>query len=726
MDVTATPMKTLLKRFQSFKPPTLKGTENPVECDNWLEDIDQLFESLDYTDEHRLRLVIHKLHEVAKSLWINTKKTLKNKVSYKKDKGAEFANLKQGNLNVEDYVAMFSALLKFAPHVDENEEAKADHFVNGLNPNIFTLVNNRRPNNLADALDKAKGAEAGLARQKGIPFTPPPAIHAVVVAVEGNSSGRRKSSLRSQVVVPQVLVANEDPRLDRVLVLLVCIAINVEDDMPATNAEGYLAVVIYTIKPNILLEYAHNVVLEVHKYEGNEIEIDCIVLSFSDFDYIIGIDMLTKYKAKVDCFHKVVRFRPEMATKWKFYGKGLQARIPLISVLSMTSLLQKGAEGFLIYAIDVLKTSLKLADFPVKLEDLLAKGYIRPSISPWGASILFVRKKDGSMRLCIDYRQLNNETVKNRYPLHRIDDLFDQLQGSSVYSKIAQRFGYHQLRNLCDHANHLRIVLKTLREEKLYAKLSKCEFWLQKVVFLGHIIPGDGISVDPIKVEAVINWPRPTSVPKIRSFMGLAGYYHRFIRDFSSIAKPITQLTQKNALKSNADVDVLSRKICSLSLSTIGISHLVDDCCTSGLIFETDVKSIRVCAIRAEPDLLVRIKEAQKNDQSIQNSIEIVKEEHKFEYKVTADEVLYMNNRIVVPNISELRQDILKEAHCSRFSIHHGGRKIYNDMKNQYWWKQIKSDVTEFVAKCLNCQQVKAERKKPGGLLQSLSIPEWK
>ena len=103
----------------------------------------------------------------------------------------------------------------------------------------------------------------------------------------------------------------------------------------------------------------------------------------------------------------------------------------------------------------------------------------------------------------------------------------------------------------------------------------------------------------------------------------------------------------------------------------------------------------------------------------------MVRTGHQSEYQIR-DGVLYVNNRIVVPNVSELRQRILTEEHNSRFSIHPGGRKMYNDLKTQYWWKQMKSDVTEFVAKCLNCQQVKAERKKPGGLLQSLSIPEWK
>ncbi|KZV49525.1 hypothetical protein F511_24474 [Dorcoceras hygrometricum] len=184
-------METLLKRFKSFKPPTLTGTESAIECENWLEDIEQLFEALEYTDERRVKLIIHQLHGVGKSWWVATKKALETQgtvitwavfrtafyqrffpVSYRKDKGAEFANLRQGQLNIEDYVAKFTSLLKFAPHVAMNDEAQADQFINGLNPDVFTLVNTGRPNTFADALNRAKGAEAGLLRQRRAQFVP--------------------------------------------------------------------------------------------------------------------------------------------------------------------------------------------------------------------------------------------------------------------------------------------------------------------------------------------------------------------------------------------------------------------------------------------------------------------------------------------------------------------------------------------------------------------------
>ncbi|RVW59896.1 Transposon Ty3-G Gag-Pol polyprotein [Vitis vinifera] len=250
---------------------------------------------------------------------------------------------------------------------------------------------------------------------------------------------------------------------------------------------------------------------------------------------------------------------------------------------------------------------VELKELKVQLQELLDKGFIRPSVSPWGAPVLFVKKKDGSMRLCIDYRELNKVTVRNKYPLPRIDDLFDQLQGACVFSKIDLRSGYHQLRvrgedvpktafrtryghyeflvmpfgltnapaafmdlmnrvfkpyldqfvvvfiddilvysrSREEHEGHLSIVLQTLRDKQLYAKLKKCEFWLDRISFLGHVVSNDDISVDPGKVDAVANWRRPSTVTEIRSFLGPAGYYRRFIEGFSKIALPLTKLTQK-------------------------------------------------------------------------------------------------------------------------------------------------------------------------------------
>jgi hypothetical protein len=246
----------------------------------------------------------------------------------------------------------------------------------------------------------------------------------------------------------------------------------------------------------------------------------------------------------------------------------------------------------------------ELVELKKKIDELSEKGYIRPRTSPWAAPVLFVEKKDGTRRMCIDYRALNEVTIKNKCPLPRIEDLFDQLRGASVFSKIDLRSGYHHLRirpsdipkttfitmyglyeftvmsfgltnepaffmNLMnsvfmdyldkfvvvfiddiliysqseeEHVNHLGMVLQRLREHRLYAKLSKCELWIDEVLFLGHIINKEGLAVDPKKVADILNWKAPTDARGIKSFIGMAGYYRRFIEGFSKIAKPMTAL----------------------------------------------------------------------------------------------------------------------------------------------------------------------------------------
>ncbi|KAG8490957.1 hypothetical protein CXB51_014090 [Gossypium anomalum] len=215
----------------------------------------------------------------------------------------------------------------------------------------------------------------------------------------------------------------------------------------------------------------------------------------------------------------------------------------------------------------------ELKELKAQLQELTDRGFARPSFSPWGAPVLFVKKKDGTMRLCIDYRQLNKVTIKNKYPLPHIDDLFDQLKGALVFSKIDLRSGYYQLRvrdseipkttfrtryivfiddtlvysrDETEHAKHIRLVLQMLRDKHLYGKFSKCEFWLREVSFLGHVVSASGIRVDPSKILAVLKWKPPRNVTEVRSFLGLAGYYRRFVKGFSMIATLMTKLLYKD------------------------------------------------------------------------------------------------------------------------------------------------------------------------------------
>jgi hypothetical protein len=251
-------------------------------------------------------------------------------------------------------------------------------------------------------------------------------------------------------------------------------------------------------------------------------------------------------------------------------------------------------------------SSRELLELRKQLDELLKAGFIQPSKSPFGAPILFVKKKDGTMRMCVDYRALNNVTIKNNYALPRIDELFDRLQGARYFTKLDLRSGYHQIRIAAgdapktafrtryghfeflvlpfgltnapatfmhlmhqtfraqlddfvlvflddiliysktaeEHGKHVRTVLEILRKEKLYAKESKCEFFKTEVEFLGHHVGRDGVRMMDDKIKAVAEWPQPKKAGDVRAFLGTAGYYRKFIRNFSAVAAPLSELTK--------------------------------------------------------------------------------------------------------------------------------------------------------------------------------------
>jgi hypothetical protein len=363
-----------------------------------------------------------------------------------------------------------------------------------------------------------------------------------------------------------------------------------------------------------------------------------IVMGTQGIDVILGMNWLDKYQAIISCDKRTIKLVfplgeevvtelvPPEPKKGSCYQMAVESSevdpIEIIKVVSeFPDVFPKDLPGMppeqkVEFAIELLPGTApifkrayrisgpELVELKKQIDELSEKGYIRPSTSPWAAPVLFVEKKDGTKRMCIDYRALNEVTIKNKYPLPRIEDMFDQLRGASVFSKIDLRSGYHQLRirssdipktafitkyglyeftvmsfgltnapaffmNLMnsvfmdyldkfvvvfiddiliysrseeEHADHLRMVLLRLQEHQLYAKLSKCEFWISEVLFLGHIINKEGLVVDPKKVTYILNWKALTDARGIKSFVGMAGYYRRFIEGFLKIAKPMTAL----------------------------------------------------------------------------------------------------------------------------------------------------------------------------------------
>nr|GEX08030.1 putative reverse transcriptase domain-containing protein [Tanacetum cinerariifolium] len=509
--------------------------------------------------------------------------------------------------------------------------------------------------------------------------------------------------------------------------------------------------------------------------------IDLLLVELGSFDVIIGMDWLSRYNAviayaeKLVCIplgNEILTIPNIISTKDEDKSKGKRLEdVPVV---------REFPEAPYRLAPSEMK---ELAD---QLQELTGKGFIRPSSSPWGDPVLFVKKKDGSFWMCIDYQKLNKLTDEK------------------------------------EHEEHLSQILKLLKKEELYAKFSKCEFWILKVQFLGHVIEIQGIHVDHAKIESIKDWTSPKSPTEIRQFLGLARYYWRFIEGFSKIAKPMTKLTQKKVKfewgdKQEAAFQLLKQKLYSapilalpegsedfiiyydVSIKGLGDvlmqrekviayascqlkihkeNYTTHDLELSAVVFAlkiwrhylygtkctvfTEHKSLQKildqkelnmrqrrwlellsdydCEIRYHPgkanvvadalsrkeqeplrvralvmtislDLPKQILNAQieaRKPKNIKNEdvrgmlVENAKNpkairEKKLEPR--ADGTQCLNGRSWLPYYGDLRTVIMHESHKSKYSVHPGSNKMYQDMKKLYW---------------------------PSGLLVQSKIPEWK
>jgi hypothetical protein len=646
---------------------------------------------------------------------------------------------------------------------------------------------------------------------------------------------------------------------------------------------------------------------------GRDFPTNMIVLKGQDIDVILGMNWLAQHKATLNTDQRTIRlsYNQEeillsIPISTKITGRVYEAIIPEVKdipvVCEFPDVFPEDLPGFLperdVEFVIELKPGTapisrrsyrmppnELAELKIQLQDLLSKGFIRPSSSPWGCPAIFVKKKDQTLRMCVDYRPLNEVTIKNKYPLPRIDILFDQLTRARVFYKIDLRSGYHQIRirpedipktafttwyglfeylvmsfgltnapahftylmnsvfmpeldkfvvvfiddiliyskNEEEHAQHLRVVLTRLREHQLYAKFSKCAFWLEEIQFLGHVLSAKGIAVDPSKVKDILEWKPPTTVHQVRSFLRLAGYYRRFIPDFSKLVKPITSLL-KNDIKFNwssncneaferlnillttapvlaqSDISRPFDVYCDTSGSGLGVvlmqegrviayasrqlrrheehypthdlelaavvlalkiwrhyllgnvCHIYTDhkslkyiftqselnmrqmrwlelikdyeleihyhpgkanvmadalsrkaschCLTMGtsditLCQEMEILNLGMIQqgtsshLKLESVILQRIIDAQKNDEGMKHIHEKIEADKANCFRKDDQGVVWFNNRIVVPKNEEVHQQILDEAHLSRYSIHPESTKMYQDLKQHYWWTKM-------------------------------------
>eukprot|EP00253_Pinus_taeda_P023417 PITA_23417 len=550
---------------------------------------------------------------------------------FQQQQARAFHTLIQGNKIVEEYEIRFMELVKYIHYLDSDEH-QDERFIFGLNPRIRGLVSMWNPSSVAEAVECGRYAEEHLGIKKDMGPTGPVQSGFLGKTPRnffrggssrppyGNRTGKEpisdnQGNHRIHAVVDHDQAAHQSTVVESS-------ARRQNNFHQVEMASGELQTVSLSVDQCKIDLGVFLTKLKVY------------VTALGTYDLIIGMDWLEAHQAWVDCYGKRILGINDEGEAIQIQGIKREVSLRYISAMQMKRCLRRGCQDYVIQEViqgkgpslgqypvlakfpDVFPKELpglppvreldltielkpgthlisktpyrmttpELQELQIQLKELLDVGHIQPSTSTWGAPVIFVKKKDGSLRLCVDYRDLNRATVRNQYPMPRIDDLFDQMKGAIVFSKIDLRLGYHQLRisgndisktafrtrfghyefnvvpfgltnapavfmdlmnsdfrkyldqfvqvflddiliyskNRKEHEDHLRIVLSCVRERQLYGKLSKCSFFQERIHYLGHIISGEGISVDPEKVKAIMDWPIPKNAHEIRSFMGLA------------------------------------------------------------------------------------------------------------------------------------------------------------------------------------------------------------
>ncbi|KAL4577127.1 hypothetical protein LXL04_013230 [Taraxacum kok-saghyz] len=432
-----------------------------------------------------------------------------------------------------------------------------------------------------------------------------------------------------------------------------------------------------------------------------------------------------------------------------------------------------------------------------QVSELLSLGMIRPSKSAFSSPVILVRKKDDSWRMCVDYRALNKATIPDKFPIPVVDELIDELHGAKFFSKLDLKSGYNQIRmepasvdktafrthdghyeylvmpfgltnapatfqaimndvfrpylrrmvvvffddiliyspTWQQHLLDLECVLQILLQNHFVVNKKKCSFGQTAIEYLGHIINGVGVAMDPKKIEAVLDWPIPKNVKGLRGFLGLTGYYRKFIRHYGSIAHPLTDLTKKDTFGWHSEAqrafELLKEAMVTapvLGLPDFQLPFVVEcDASEKPTLFATptyyhpgSAKLGGEITWAQGGQLLAEI----KNDTRLQNLKAVfVTDPARFSGFSIKNDVLYYKNRLVIPRNSRFIPDLIREFHESAIGGHSGYYRTYRRLAANIYWPGMIATVQKFVRECEICQRCKASSAAPGGLLQPLSIP---
>ncbi|GJV77292.1 putative reverse transcriptase domain-containing protein [Tanacetum coccineum] len=690
--------------FMKCNPTVFHGHEGAVELSRWFEKTEMVFGISECAEARKVKFVAATLQGRALTWWNSQVATMgleaANQIGWTEMRRLmteefcpieeiqrmehELWNLKVKDFDISAYTKRFHELVQLCPEMVPTERKKIEAYIRGLTDNIKGIVIGSKPTSLNEAVRMAHAlmeqkAQARIERiAEGNKRKWESLQGGNSVCSNGGKAGHMARDCKGKAIAmganarPTVTCYDygekghtrnycpkrRDPQgSDKSFVntsfshLIDINPVRLDTSYEVELVDGRVA-----STNTVLRGCTLNLLNHLFK-------IDLMPIELGTFDVVIGMDWLVDQDAVIICGKKVVHI-PVKNKTLVVEGDRSTSRLKIISCIKASKYIERGHQLFVAHVTEKEPKEKRLEDVPViqdfpevfpddlpglppprqvefkielvpgaapvarapyrlapselkeladQLQELSEKGFIRPSSSPWGAPVLFVKKKDGSFRMCIDYRELNKLTVKNRYPLPRIDDLFDQLQGSSVYSKIDLRSGYHQLR---------------IREEDI----------------------------------------------PITAFRTRYGHYEFQVMPFGLTNAPAKNKKYEWGTEEDEAFQTLKHKLCSAPILALpeGTENFVVYC-------DASLKGYGA--------------------------------------------VLMAN---LVKLFEGLRELIMHGSHKSKYSIHPGSDKMYQDLKKLYWWPNMKAEIATYVSKCLTCAKVKAEHQKPSGLLQQPEIPEWK
>nr|GEW96365.1 putative reverse transcriptase domain-containing protein [Tanacetum cinerariifolium] len=703
------------------------------------------------------------------------------------------------------YAMSWTELMKLMTEVMvPNEEDKVERFVGGLPDNIQRNVITAEPTRPQDAIriannlmdQKLKGCAGGAENKRRLENNPGDNRGQQPVFKRQNVGGQNvaraytaRNNEKKVCWIPSLLQQVQDAPCRTVYreTWKITMETRLETRM-GTRLETRLEAMKLQRRLTPLEEAEQTPILTLSRVCSFSMTVVLLYLipkELGSFDVIIGMDWLAKYHALIICDEKVVRI-PYGDEVLIIRGNDCEGRkdflgLPPARQVEFQIDLVPGAAP-------VARTPYRLApvemqELSTQLQELSDRGFIRHSSSPWGVLVLFVKKKDGSVRMCIDYRELNKLTVKNRYPLSRINDLFDQLQGSRVYSKIDLGFGYHQLRvreeeipktpfmtrydhyefqvmpfgltnapivfkdlmnrvrkpylnrfvivfidniliyskSIKEREGHLKLIMRLLKKEELYAKFSKCEFWLSKSVKFEWREKAKAAfqSLQQKLCSASI-----LALPEgSENFVAYCDASHKGLGAVLMQKEKYAVFTDHKSLQHILDqkelnmiqrrwLELLSDYDCEIRYHP-GKTDVVADALSQNEISKP--LQIRALVMPIGLKLSKHILNAQSKARKEENFINEDLHGMINKPKPRADGKLCLNNRSWISHFGDLRALIMHESHKSKYSIHPRSDKMYQVLKKLYWWPNMKAEIVIYVSKCLTCAKVKVEYQKPFG-----------